>query len=123
LLSIKDLLGRVEGLGLSRGDKGRSIDSNIKTCPAFCESRFGKVKQQALLRSGENLFQSLEPKRRRAMQSCGNEQDVYISTILEDMFQYFDQELCTNNPKYRSLELLWKLKSAMIVFRHSGMAE
>lgn len=57
------------------------------------------------------------------MQTHDNEQDVYISTILEDMFQYFDQELCANNRKYRSLQTLWRLKSALMVFRHLGMAE
>ncbi len=57
------------------------------------------------------------------MQTCENERDVYISTILEDMFQYFDQELCAINRKYRSLQMLWRLKSALIVFRHLGLAE
>ena len=57
------------------------------------------------------------------MHTHENERDVFISTILEDMFQYIDQELCAKNRKYRSLHALWKLKSALIVFRHFGLAE
>jgi hypothetical protein len=49
--------------------------------------------------------------------------DLYVSTILEDLFQYFDHGLCSKTPQYRSLNKLMRLKAAMIVFNETGLAE
>ncbi len=47
------------------------------------------------------------------MDSDMNERDVYVSTILEDLFQYLDQGLRKNKPQYRSLNTFRKLRAAM----------
>ncbi len=52
-----------------------------------------------------------------------NEKDVYVSTILEDLFQYLDQGLCENKPQYRSLDKLLRLRAAVIAFRENGLAK
>ncbi len=56
------------------------------------------------------------------MESDMNERDVYVSTISEDLFQYLDQGLCENKPRYRSLDTLLKLRAAVMAFRENGLA-
>jgi hypothetical protein len=49
--------------------------------------------------------------------------DLYVSTILENLFQYFDEGLCSKKPQYRSLNKLMRLKAALIVFNETGLAQ
>ena len=49
--------------------------------------------------------------------------EVYVSTILEEIFQYFDSDLCAKNPRYSSLNKLLRLKAALIAFNESGLAQ
>ena len=56
------------------------------------------------------------------MQSDERDTNTYsVSTIVEDMFQYFDDGLVAKKRKYRRLETGWKLRSALIVFQHQGL--
>ena len=57
------------------------------------------------------------------MQSDELDTNTYsVSTIVEDMFQYFDDGLVAKKRKYRRLETGWKLRSALIVFQQQGLA-
>jgi hypothetical protein len=48
---------------------------------------------------------------------------VAVSTILEHMFQYFDEDLILENGQYSQLERGLKLRAALLVFFHYGLAE
>lgn len=45
-----------------------------------------------------------------------------LSTILEDMFQYFDDELIRKRTRYRNLERQKRLRAALMVFFEMGIA-
>ena len=45
-----------------------------------------------------------------------------LSTILEDMFQYFDDELIRKRTRYRNLERQKRLRAALMVFVEMGIA-
>ncbi len=49
--------------------------------------------------------------------------DLYVSTILEDLFQYCDKKLCSKKWQYRQLDKLMRLKAAMIAFSQAGLAQ
>lgn len=48
---------------------------------------------------------------------------VAVSTILEDMFQYLDKDLLLENGQYCELERELKLRAALVVFFHYGLAQ
>jgi len=57
------------------------------------------------------------------MQSDGFDKESYsISTILEDMFQYFDDGLIDKKSQYQRLEKGGRLRAALIVFLNEGLA-
>jgi len=53
----------------------------------------------------------------------GGMNKVAVSTILEHMFQYFDEDLILENGQYSQLERKLKLRAALLVFFHYGLAE
>ena len=48
---------------------------------------------------------------------------VAVSTIVENMFQYFDEDLIAENGRYWELERGLKLRAALLVFFHYGLAQ
>jgi hypothetical protein len=48
---------------------------------------------------------------------------VAVSTILENMFQYFDEDLIAENRRYWQLERGLKLRAALLVFAYYGLAQ
>jgi hypothetical protein len=48
---------------------------------------------------------------------------VAVSTILENMFQYFDENLIAENRRYWQLERGLKLRAALLVFAYYGLAQ
>lgn len=46
-----------------------------------------------------------------------------VSTILEHMFQYFDEDLIAENRRYCQLERGLKLRAALLVFFYYGLAQ
>jgi hypothetical protein len=54
----------------------------------------------------------------------GNKQDKYVvSTIIEDMFRYFDDEISDRKRHYRRLEQTLRLRTALAVFSEKGLAQ
>jgi hypothetical protein len=49
--------------------------------------------------------------------------EVAVSTIVENMFQYFDEDLIAENGRYWQLERGLKLRAALLVFFHYGLAQ
>ena len=49
--------------------------------------------------------------------------EVAVSTIVENMFQYFDEDLMAENRRYWELERGLKLRAALLVFFHYGLAQ
>ena len=49
--------------------------------------------------------------------------EVAVSTIVENMFQYFDEDLMAENGRYWELERELKLRAALLVFFHYGLAQ
>ena len=47
--------------------------------------------------------------------------EVAVSTIVENMFQYFDEDLIAENGRYWQLERGLKLRAALLVFFHYGL--
>jgi hypothetical protein len=48
---------------------------------------------------------------------------VAVSTIVEHMFQYFDEDLIAENGRYWQLERGLKLRAALLVFFYCGLAQ
>ena len=46
-----------------------------------------------------------------------------VSTIVENMFQYFDEELIAENGRYWELERGLKLRAALLSFADIGLAQ
>lgn len=49
--------------------------------------------------------------------------DFAVSTIIEDMFEYFDAELLDKHKRYRKLYGELRLRAALTVFFEEGLAE
>ncbi len=49
--------------------------------------------------------------------------EVVVSTIIEHLFQYFDEDLIAKNRRYRQLEREIKLRSALFVFDEMGLSQ
>ena len=48
---------------------------------------------------------------------------VAVSTIVENMFQYFDEDFIAENKRYWQLERGLKLRAALLVFFYYGLAQ
>ena len=49
--------------------------------------------------------------------------EVAVSTIVENLFQYFDDDLIAENGQYSQLERGLKLRAALLVFADIGLAQ